>query len=643
MRERYGRMKMECKNCGSQVLEGDNFCPRCGMRVAEGALSADAAPPGPASLVKAEMEAFALPLCIPEEKPSNFKGRFKGRSAAPVPDKPRRWVSKVVLGIFGVMAVIVLANSAKLANSFHRNFSTPEEYYRWVERKTIRENAKTLSEYYVNHFVEYLHRYDSHTSGEIRVELGEAGRNRMERAGLEPWFEERAFTFESTSRDSVTQSVLGLEIGGVELFSMDVILDLRDEAVYMGFPGLTETYLGVDTEGRGFSEGFEYAMGMKPEEYLKSVELLEALYEECPDKSQVKELADRYMELLLNSIDDVRMRTGKTARAGSVAQNCTTLEICLDKDDIQNMLTEFLEELQEDSEIETLLFQIFDLAEKLDPDRGDYRDFDEFYEAFQDYIDELLGGLDYYVTYHDELDMTVYVDDKGRIIGRRIEFPNSRDEISFSYLNPHHGSRFGYKGSITADGEELLVTGSGRNFGNKVSGSFTVEYEGSRIIDVEVKDLDRSSLKKGYINGSFTLMVPSGTGYAQDRGSAYSYLTDMRLIIDVTMSRSSEKLRMELREGRELWGTLTIASKSGKSRKISVPTTRSTIFIDDDRDFEDWWDTTEWEELIKKMDKAGLPSDDINAVVEFSEMDVDEVLDKLSILRWFLMEGDLWE
>lgn len=626
---------MVCKNCGSTIYEGDKFCFKCGMRVTEEASPAEEASAGSEAVAEeVETETAALPPGIPEEKPRKAKVRFGRQNAG----KPRKLLPRVLLGILGVVVLVLIANSAKLVNSYHRNFSTPEEYYRWVERRSIQKNVKTFAEYYVNYFVEQLHRYDTHVSGEVRVELGDAGRDMLDMAGVDlSWFEKGAFTFESTSKDGVQQSITGLEIGGEKLFSMETIMDLKDEAAYLGLPGLSQRYLAVDTGQKEFVDSFSLVSGMEPEEYLESMELFELLYRECPDKRQMEALTNRYLELLLNSIDNVKMRTGKTVRVGDISQNCTTLKIYLDKNDIQDMLREFLKELQEDSEIELLLIQVYDLAEELDLDIGHYRDGDDFYEAFQDSIDEILDDMDYYVTYHDELDMTVYVDDKGQVIGRTLEFPNSWEEVSFSYLNPHKGSKFGYKASIIADDEEVSITGSGRDFGNKIDGIFTVKYEGTSIVDIDVKGFDMKSLRKGYINGSFTVTLPSGFSRAFDLASASSYLSDMELVIDVSTDRSSEKLNIELREDKELWGSLTITVKRGNSRRISVPSTRNAVFVDDKEDFEDWWDTIKWDDLIKKMNKAGLPAESVDAVEEISEMDIDEIIDELRDAMWFLM------
>lgn len=668
--ERYGK-KMVCKNCGSTIFEGDKFCCKCGMRVVEEALHAEESSAEPeaaageakpdkggvteavepaketaseqteektaAEQAKAE-ESDVLPPGILEEKPGKAWRRHRDRSI----DKPGKWFPRVLLCILGAAVLLLIANSSRLINSYHRNFSTPEEYYRWVEQKSIRKNAKILAEYYANYFVEQLHRYDAHMSGEIRVELGDAGRDMMELAGVDlSWFEKGAFTFESVSRDGVQQSVTGLEIGGEKLLSTEAIIDLKDEAAYLGFPELSQSYLAVDT-GPGQSEffyrAFVFAFNMTPEEYLETMELLELLYRECPDRRQVEALANRYLELLLNSIDNVKLRTGKTARVGDISQSCTTLKIYLDKNDLQDMLRELLKELQEDREIERLLIQVYDLAAELDLDLdvGNYRDGEEFYEAFQDNIDDILDDMDYYVTYHDELEMTVYVDDRGQIIGRVMEFPNSWDEVSISWLNPHRGSRFGYRYSITEDGGEVSLTGSGRKFGNKVSGSFTVRDEVSSVMDIEVKGFDMNALRKGYVNGRFIVTPSSGFGSAFGLDFVSSYLRDMELVIDVAMGSSSEKLSLELREDKELWGALTVTVKRGNGRKISVPSTRNAIFVDDWQDWEDWWDTLKWSNLLKKMNKAGLPAEAVDAVEEISEMDVHEIIDELRDALRFL-------
>lgn len=616
---------MVCKNCGAKLYDGDRFCSKCGTRITE-----EAAPPA----VKREPETVR-PLSIPVEKTSRSKRRSGVRDASSAPEKKSR-APKVILGLLGVAIVVLMANGARLANYYHKNFSTPEEYYRWVERKAVREHSKAFAECYVNYLVGYLREYDSCVSGELRVELGEAGRNILGLTGVD-WFGKGALTYESTNKDNVMQSVLGLEIGGEKLLTVDAILDFNDEAAYMGISGLSDTYLAVDTDQQGFVDGFVYTSGMEPGEYLDSLKLLETLYKECPGKAQMEALARRYLELLLDSIDDVKMRTGKTVRAENVTQTCTSLELYLDKNDIQNMLTGFLEELQEDPEVEALLLQAYDLAAELGMDTGYYWDAEEFYEAFQDAIDDILDDMDYYVTYHDELDMTIYVDNKGQIIGRTMKFPNSWEELAFSYVNPHEGNRFGYKGSITMDGGEVSITGSGKESGSRINGSFTVRYGGAGIVNVEVKDFDMKSLKKGYINGRFTLTAPSGIGRALSLSSAYSFLSDMQLVVDMSMNKTSGKVGMELMEGRELWGSVTFSVTRSDGRKISVPSTKSAIFVDDDSDFEEWWNTIGWEDFIKRLEKAGLPAGAIDTVEEFGGLDIDEVMDRLADMMWSLM------
>ena len=179
---------MECRNCGSPILEGDRFCSKCGTRVSEElrvemvhseALRTEAmnSEASRTETLRAEM-VKAIPLCIPEEVPSRSQGLWKsmlqGKKAAVDADRSKRRISRGIAVILAAAVVLLIADSAKLVNSYHRNFSTPEEYYRWVDRRAIHKNAKTFAEYYANYFMGYLRGYDSRTSGEIRLELGNA-------------------------------------------------------------------------------------------------------------------------------------------------------------------------------------------------------------------------------------------------------------------------------------------------------------------------------------------------------------------------------------------------------------------------------------------------------------------------------------
>lgn len=353
-------------------------------------------------------------------------------------------------------------------------------------------------------------------------------------------------------------------------------------------------------------------------------------------------LANKYLELLLNCIDDVKMRAGKTVRVGSISQSCTAIEVYLDEDAVQDILTVFLKELREDDEMEELLYQVCDLAEELglEPETAYDLDFEDVYEAFQNRIDGILDSMDYYITYQNELDMTVYVNNKGEIIGRTMKFPNSREEITITCLSPHRGNRFGYKCSVLTNGEEIALTGSGKEFGNKISGSFTVKYEGFGIMDIEIRNLDIKSLKKGYLNGRFTIKAASELARMTDMDSSYIRLSDMELEMDVSMDRSSEKWSMELREGKEVWGSLIISCKQDGGRKIRVPSTRYAVFVEDEQDFEIWWNTIDWNALIRRLDQSGMSPEAVEIAEEFRVMDIREVTEELTHFLFRIIEYD---
>ena len=153
---------MVCKNCGSELFEEDRFSSKCGTRVTEPVSDTHSAPEeergteaeemvitrfapnaeaetegavaagngtkdGKAEKAQAGAEGASdmgriLPSCIPEEKPSKAKGRLRCKNAvcAVLGVRKKTWISRAVLGILCILALVPAANGSKLSNYFHR-------------------------------------------------------------------------------------------------------------------------------------------------------------------------------------------------------------------------------------------------------------------------------------------------------------------------------------------------------------------------------------------------------------------------------------------------------------------------------------------------------------------------------------------
>ena len=247
---------MTCGNCGREVPSGNKFCTNCGWRVpedfkeevkteevpaaseevkaeeapvTEDAAKAEEAPA--VEEVKAE-EAPAVEEVKAEEAPVAAEETAKVEEAPVVeaapaaeavkpastpkaeapaaPAKKKGSKAPLFVGIAAVVVVLlVVFNLSSIKNAAKRTFSSPENYYHWVEKNTAKEAAGTVSSIYANYFLDALKVYNMGTSAEVSVELDEAGQDMLSLAGAAgvdlSWFKSASLTYEGYSKDNVME------------------------------------------------------------------------------------------------------------------------------------------------------------------------------------------------------------------------------------------------------------------------------------------------------------------------------------------------------------------------------------------------------------------------------------------------------
>lgn len=655
---------MTCGNCGREVPSGNKFCTNCGWRVpedfkeevkteevpaaseevkAEEAPAVEEAKAKEAPVVE-EVKAEEAPVAaeetakveeapVVEAAPAAEAVKPASTPKAEAPAAPARKKGSKAPLFVGIAAVVVVLlvvfNLSSIKNAAKRTFSSPENYYHWVEKNTAKEAAGTVSSIYANYFLDALKVYNMGTSAEVSVELDEAGQDMLSLAGAAgvdlSWFKSASLTYEGYSKDNVMEMKCGLAMEKKNVISADLIVDMAEEAVYLAVPELSKTYIGVDVSE---IPDISYYMDTldNSTEYMDA---LKAILSKLPEEKQVKDLTAKYLEIALNSIDDVNLKKGKTLKAEGVSESCTLLEVTLDADTLQNVIENVAEQLENDREVKAIIEKLCDEIAGLDLDELDGIDIDseEVYEYFQDACSELADEAQY-ISFDEELVMSLYVDGKGVIRGRSFEFNDGWSNYTVEILNPHKGGKIGFKAAVTVDNQEFSIAGSGKESGGRVSGDFSAKYNGTAIVDLTVKNFDTDALKKGYLNGTFTVKAASGIGKVlYGMSSVPSMVTDLAVTVDVSMDGKSGKLAVSVAEDKDKWGTVSVSAKKESGRKASVPADKNTVFIEDYSDVEDYWDTVDLDSLINTLDKLDVPSFVTDILEDFADLDGDELLE----------------
>lgn len=634
---------MFCDQCGNPVGDSEKFCSRCGAPILSLGQEKTEAESSEQPAVSAESEQAAasaepeqpVPLSIPvkpeppvapaiPEEPAAGSGKKGGKKSG------RKIVFCALGGIVLALLAVCVVNAGRIANFFSRSFSSPEEYYRQVEQETVSQMAEQFGAYYGALLESPFRMDESSVDAEFILELGESGKDflsLLDMGGVDvSWLSDLKMGVGFSWEESILSYALSFGLNKTELLSVNMLMDIMAGKIYFQVPELNDKYMGLEGYDAELYGADELALYQEMQE--RSAKLLEAM----PEAKEVEKLLTKYMHLALNSVDDVNKKQ-KTVKAGGVSQKCTELEVTFDGKCLADMAEAVLKEMLKDKDLKKLIVSTMDDMAVLDDDLVGYSvSGEEAYEEFTEALEEMLDNVDELKSLDGELIMKVYVDSKGRIVGRTLEMEEEDGTYTgIYYLMPENGKNVGCEISVTADdGSRAALTGSGKKSGEKLTGSYELEYAGVSLLEMNVSGLDLEQLKQGYLNGTFTLM-PSKmlgtllTGAVSGYGSLYAtMLADMELKLDLQMAKNSGKITLGLMYDEEKIVSLTAAVDAGKGPGTDIPDAANLIVIEEDEDLAAWMEGLSWDKFLDNLENAGVPEDLMEEVREGIEMLSDD-------------------
>ena len=562
-------------------------------------------------------------------------------NSTPVVNKPKKKSKKgwlIALGVVAVIGVLVAVNFARIENFFRKTFSSSEEYYQFVEAKQV----ETLVDAYMNGYDSYMDMLsmdDKSYSVDMTLELGSELKSLMRVTGVDlSWLESANLAVDTNFKDEVFEIASVIGVNDVDILSGNIIVDYEDENMYMQLPELNELYIGASFEDAG----------MDVEVFEETFEIFEAYQEFLPESDALEELLTKYITLALEQIDDVEEKDA-TLEVGDVSQKCTALEITIDTETVQKMAEAVLEEVSKDKDLEDMVKKAMEMSEEMgmaDPNM----DADDMYDEFLDEVDSALERIDEIDMGDVEILMTVYVNGKGEVIGREIE----AEDFKFRYAMPVSGSSFemecyvetpNYGGSSAAavrldedyydyededDEPEIFrmgIEGKGKLKGNKITGDFTIKDNAMSYVDVKVEGYNIKKAKDGEMVGTFTFTLSKDMkSMLKDSGSmALAGYLNYGLEIDMDTDSDGGTVSFALVNDEEFLVKLTMESDSGKGEKVSIPSSKNVIDAMDEDELEEWVEDIEWDDIIKKLEKADVDDDYIEMFEELIEELIDDM------------------
>lgn len=597
---------MICKNCNSEVPEGESFCPVCGQKV------------------EPEMSG------VPEEKgteETEDKAYFEFEDAGQEADvkPPEKSKRKKTAGIVAAAVLVLLIGigvtaHAQIANFIKMNFGSTAEYYQYVETK----NRDAGAEIFSNQYKAY---YDSLCGDEwkenatYKLELGQTLKTMLSMTGTDFSALNDAGLVVSRKRSGgISQSRIRGCINGQDVITLNMYVDMANSEGYAQIPEISSKY--VD-----FSESLKL---LKNSNLGGGNVFLYGGMSYLPEPEKMRNLLITYSDIAIRNMDSVEKSSGEL-EAGEVKGNYTKFTVTCKGKEFYNMLLDMMNTMKDDQNIKAI-------ADKYG--EGAYETFSEFLKESIDALKSEEGK----VTDEDlQMVMGVYVDGDGKIVGRVIDLKSKDGEtITLTFIQPENGSEIGTELSFALNGVTYVsLAGKGIRKDGKISGEYKVSLDESinpskenivstkDLVTIKVTDLDEDKLAEGYMNGSITLSS-SGTTF-----SSYS------LQFDVKGDKENKNSSISVLCGGDKLVTLTVLSDQKDVPEIKKPGEGDELCdASDDDAMEAYNKEADPEKIVAGIkEKCGV---DLSAYIKLIESLMDQnTFDPYAEREYDLKENDL--
>ncbi len=495
-------------------------------------------------------------------KPATYE---TGSSSATMPrSKVPVWLFIIAGGFVAIFLIIVaFMTIPTLSNAFALATMSPAKYYAKVEKANMNGSINAITEVYGKTFEIYTKKDGKKSNLEKALKSNikiNVSKDITAALGIG-----EVKTIEANVDSAVTsgkgKSTIEYLYDNKTLATLNVFADVATNDTYIQIKELSNDYLILNQDSLANNNDVATA---KVDKVIRKL-FTEGLLSDKLLNTMLK----KYGNLAINEISDVSLKKKAKLEAGDISTKNTKIIVSLSQEDLVNMLTVILEKAKDDKEIIELC-EDSDLATEKE------------YEAAISLVLAGLEDLSDTSSLEEPVEMVVWVNNKGIIIGREFHAEVEGDSVDTGFVKTTKSSDTGYKAWITSnDIEYASLEGTTSNKGKAYSGDATlsVTEDGTFNYDFDISYEDFKLVNKeaGYFNGEATIT------------------SDLLSVYSIKLSADAEKDKQDI----------SFVLLNGKDKAVSVDmSTKETDFKDFDLpDKKDSYDfLTEMDEYTSNAD-----------------------------------------
>lgn len=503
----------------------------------------------------------------------------------------------VALGAIGGVAAYNLSDFVK--NQVKLLVSKPDNYYAWVTEKNSGELSQMLSTRYSEMLKASKDGQSSSVS--VRYDISDEAKNMVTDqifgSGIDDLDEETQNAIDvfndlqsiklgaDMAKDSSAASGdFYAEINDNRLATFEMGADVDAFDIFFRVPELKEQWFGFDMSEIAEEEGDEFKKQYQkifsdPESYLTP--------------NDIKTEISRYVGVWNETVSGVQLEKKEEVQIGDITVKYTVASVEID----QKMAIQISENLINSAKEDEILKKII-IDSSIDITEEDY------YDELNDLLDELKSTEP--ENSDDKIIVKTYIDPNGDIRGISLESDfkdEDEDSFSVSMIMGKEGDQI--RGEVIVlndDSEDFRIEMTAVEKSKKYTGSVDFTADGESV-SVEFTELETVNEEKGYINGTFTLIIPDVDPIS----------------VNFDSDGKSQKISGEIVVDGTNYGKITLEMSSENSGNPVVPSKSDAMMIDTDSDFvlSDYVSEDEMTKFLTDlMNKLGFSDENANDLVE---------------------------
>ncbi len=545
-------------------------------------------------------------------------------------------------GIVAAVAVVGVAAAAffcwdSIVSFFMRSFASPEDYMSHVEQKAAEDTINDITTIYgdiLGAMGGETETEDYAVKSDIQLTIGDeildVLQSSMTASGMDmdlSWLSNIKLSGYVGSNEDLMKADLGIGLGNTTVATISYLMDLGESTMYLGIPELSDTYLQLNLEDiPGVTEDME-----EIENQLNQMQdMMDEIVKLLPAEEKLNEVLVRYWGIVLANLEDVEKST-ETVEAGGLEQKLNVIECTITQEGLYNIVIAILEDLQNDKEMMECVYAIAELS------GADEDMVDEAIDMALESMEDMAKDADN----DNRINLTTYVDNSDKIVGRTIEVEGSdMDPVKMYYITVWEKDEFAFEANVA---DQMEIIGSGSREKKLISGEYALEVQGMEVVTLEIADYDEKAAEEGYLNGVFTIapgsdladLVTGAMGSPVDPeddyyGSYEAYpsassstssvvgaILNFELELSFVNTESNSEFGMVMKAaGVDVIGIKVTAEKV-EPTDVKIPKDSVELDMEDPASIQEWVLGMDFEKVVSNLEKAGLPAELMEYVYEF--------------------------